>query len=60
MFPLSLSWQYLTVQIVDLIRSDLHNISPSTSIKVPKLLHVESYETVHQVRTLLPMYHFLS
>jgi para-aminobenzoate synthetase len=39
----------LTLQIVDLIRADLHNISPSTSIEVPKLLQVESYETVHQV-----------
>ncbi|KAJ6441382.1 para-aminobenzoate synthase [Purpureocillium lavendulum] len=38
------------LMIVDLIRSDLHNISPSSSIVVPKLLHVESYQTVHQVR----------
>ncbi|KAL2843601.1 ADC synthase [Aspergillus pseudodeflectus] len=41
------------LMIVDLIRSDLHNISPSTSIKVPKLLHVESYETVHQLVTTI-------
>ncbi|KMU82476.1 anthranilate synthase component 1 [Coccidioides immitis H538.4] len=39
--------------IVDLIRADLHNISPSKSIKVPKLLHVESYETVHQLVTTI-------
>ncbi|KAL2265890.1 hypothetical protein VTJ83DRAFT_6990 [Remersonia thermophila] len=37
------------LMIVDLIRSDLHNVSPSSSIKVPKLLHVETYQTVHQV-----------
>ncbi|OAQ90455.1 para-aminobenzoate synthase [Purpureocillium lilacinum] len=37
------------LMIVDLIRSDLHNISPSSSIIVPKLLHVESYQTVHQI-----------
>ncbi|KAL3462227.1 ADC synthase [Aspergillus heterothallicus] len=41
------------LMIVDLIRSDLHNISPSKSIKVPKLLHVESYETVHQLVTTI-------
>ncbi|WEW54780.1 para-aminobenzoate synthase, (PABA) [Emydomyces testavorans] len=41
------------LMIVDLIRADLHNISPSKSIKVPKLLHVESYETVHQLVTTI-------
>ncbi|KAJ0426733.1 ADC synthase [Aspergillus carlsbadensis] len=41
------------LMIVDLIRSDLHNISPPTSIKVPRLLHVESYETVHQLVTTI-------
>ncbi|EFE35714.1 para-aminobenzoate synthase PabaA [Trichophyton benhamiae CBS 112371] len=42
-----------TLAIVDLIRSDLHNISPSKSIQVPKLLQVESYETVHQLVTTI-------
>ncbi|KAF3491070.1 para-aminobenzoate synthase [Arthroderma uncinatum] len=41
------------LMIVDLIRSDLHNISPSKSIQVPKLLEVESYETVHQLVTTI-------
>ncbi|PGH17493.1 hypothetical protein AJ79_01093 [Helicocarpus griseus UAMH5409] len=41
------------LMIVDLIRSDLHNVSPSPTIKVPKLLHVESYETVHQLVTTI-------
>ncbi|EFQ97703.1 para-aminobenzoate synthase [Nannizzia gypsea CBS 118893] len=41
------------LMIVDLIRSDLHNISPSKSIQVPKLLQVESYETVHQLVTTI-------
>ncbi|KAK2739949.1 Protein phosphatase PP2A regulatory subunit B [Myotisia sp. PD_48] len=41
------------LMIVDLIRSDLHNISPSKSIRVPKLLQVESYETVHQLVTTI-------
>ncbi|KAF4333980.1 para-aminobenzoate synthase [Fusarium beomiforme] len=41
------------LMIVDLIRSDLHNISPSTSISVPKLLHVETYQTVHQLVTTI-------
>ncbi|KAI2046362.1 para-aminobenzoate synthase, (PABA) [Ophidiomyces ophidiicola] len=41
------------LMIVDLIRADLHNISPSKSIVVPKLLHVESYETVHQLVTTI-------
>lgn len=40
-------------QIVDLIRADLHNVSPSCSITVPKLLFVESYETVHQLVTTI-------
>lgn len=41
------------LMIVDLIRSDLHNMSPSESITVPKLLQVESYETVHQLVTTI-------
>ncbi|OCK79549.1 ADC synthase [Lepidopterella palustris CBS 459.81] len=41
------------LMIVDLIRSDLHNMSPSKSITVPKLLQVESYETVHQLVTTI-------
>lgn len=45
-----------SLQIVDLIRSDLHNISPSSTITVPKLLHVETYQTVHQVRSVFPLF----
>ncbi|KAF2402836.1 ADC synthase [Trichodelitschia bisporula] len=41
------------LMIVDLIRADLHNISPPSSITVPKLLKVESYETVHQLVTTI-------
>ncbi|PCD23190.1 hypothetical protein AU210_014713 [Fusarium oxysporum f. sp. radicis-cucumerinum] len=41
------------LMIVDLIRSDLHNISPPSSISVPKLLHVETYQTVHQLVTTI-------
>lgn len=38
---------------MDLIRNDLHNISPAETIKVPKLMEVESYETVHQLVTTI-------
>jgi para-aminobenzoate synthetase len=41
------------MQIVDLIRNDLHTISPTETIKVPNLMQIESYETVHQLVTTI-------
>lgn len=40
-----------TFQIVDLIRSDLQSCCTSHSVQVPKLIALETYETVHQLVT---------
>lgn len=39
------------MQIVDLIRSDLQSCCSPHSVQVPKLIALETYETVHQLVT---------
>ncbi|KAJ9121543.1 hypothetical protein QFC22_002161 [Naganishia vaughanmartiniae] len=41
----------LMVRIVDLIRSDLQSCCTPDSVQVPKLIALETYETVHQLVT---------
>ena len=39
------------LQIVDLIRSDLQSCCSPSSVQVPKLIALETYESVHQLVT---------
>lgn len=44
-------WLLRHLQIVDLIRSDLQSCCSPSSVQVPKLIALETYESVHQLVT---------